>query len=285
MNRVLDSRDHWHALYNEIRENQEIIDRVLRSPDAWMYQRKLEELAQLNVKYQKKLEEVGEALDSIGAGGFAVADMPTQNADANTAFCRKNRDPMRYQRWHDAWIREALPKAKQVSLKVPTRSPASPDEAAEWSKGEEAWATAPFLEGTAAMARFVIRYPNGPHAQEAREHIAAGIEMDWSTQVYLSLRTIQGNRKIAEECQRLATDDPGQRKSLLEKSRDLLEAARSAIDLLQAMGFAGDLKMKLPHEKSNLTEVVLFFREFRLPGKYSEWEERRLTEIFAAAKK
>ena len=49
------------------------------------------------------------------------------------------------------------------------------------------------------------------------------------------------------------------------------------------MGFAGDLNMNLPHENSNLAELVLFFQAFQLPGKYSEWEERRLSEIFAAA--
>ena len=63
-----------------------------------------------------------------------------------------------------------------------------------------------------------------------------------------------------------------------------LEEAVTLIDVLQEMGFAGDLNMQLPHEKSNLGEIVLFFRTFKLPGKYSEWEEHRLTEIFLATK-
>jgi hypothetical protein len=55
----------WEKLYNEIRKNQAIIDKALRSPDAWMHANQLEELAQLNVTFQEELEKVSRALERV----------------------------------------------------------------------------------------------------------------------------------------------------------------------------------------------------------------------------
>jgi hypothetical protein len=283
MNRALDLVDHWTQLYVEIRGNQEFFEGVARRTDAWMYVNELEQLVELNSKYQKKLNEVSAELDSIGAGSFATANMPTENPDAILAFCRANRDRMRYHRWHQDWIREYLPEAKQVQWQQTTVRPESPDESLEWSKAKKAWATAPFLEGTAAMSQFIFLYPDGNRAEEARDHIESGLEMDWSSQVLLNLRIIQRNQMLADEYANLATDHPSQRSSYLEKSVTLLQEANDKIEAIQAMGFVGDPNMKLPNESSNLTEIVLFFREFRFPGKYYEWKKQRLIEIFAAA--
>lgn len=280
MNRVLDLVDLWQRIYSEIRQNQALIDQALRSPDAWMHANQLEKIAENNVDYQRQLEQVSASLSSLGAGGFAAANMPTQTPSAITDFCRRNRDEMRYQRWRDARINQAGPQAQHVSVGSVLPKSSDPEEETEWSQAEQAWASLPFLEGTAAMARFFMLFPDGRHANEAQEQIVLGIEMDWSARVFLNMRTIQGYRKIAEEYKRLAADDVSQREELLRKSRVLLEQARDLISTLQQMGFAGDLNMELPHADSNLTEIVLFFRGMRLPGKYSRWaEEAHLSEF------
>jgi hypothetical protein len=155
---------------------------------------------------------------------------------------------------------------------------ADPDEEAEWSKAEEAHANLPFLQGTEATTRFLAMFPDGVHSDKARERIALGIEMDWSAQVFLKLLKIQGNQTIAEKYRRLATQDIANRKNYFGKSNELLEEAVSLINDLQQMGYAGSLDM-LPNKKSNHTEIVLFYRKLRFPGKYSDWEEKRQREI------
>ena len=62
---------------------------------------------------------------------------------------------------------------------------------------------------------------------------------------------------------------------------DRLSDVIVALDELEAMGFAGDPRMKLPHDKSSVAEIVLFFRPFRLPGKYHDaLIERRIFQFY-----
>ncbi|MBU0640655.1 MAG: hypothetical protein KKB50_17470 [Planctomycetes bacterium] len=282
MNRVLDLRDHWRQLYAAIVENQALIDQVLARSDAWMYQQKLEKLANINVEYQNKMDEVSESLAEIGAAGFAAADVG-QTAEAITAFCRRNRDEPRFQQWRKDWIRSADPQAQLVKSETITERIPNTAEAERWSQSEQLWATAPFLESAEDMCRFLDEFPMGAHANEARVRIALCIEMDWSTQVFLKLRQVQADRKSADEYHNDVAGDRGAQKQAMERSEKHLADALELVSELEDMGFRGDLNGQLPHANSDLTELVQFFRRFRAPGKYGDWEERRLIDLFLSA--